>query len=494
MQIETIERRLREAGLLQERKGPELTGEIDAFTCDSRRVEEGGAFFAITGAQADGHRFIGDAASAGARLIVVEKMPEEPVRGATLWRVRSTRAAWAEVAAARFGDPAGELAIVGVTGTNGKTTTTYLIEHLLRETGRRVGLIGTIAVRIDGEELETEHTTPDAFELQRLLRRMADAGCTHAVMEVSSHALDQERVRGIDFDVACFTNLTQDHLDYHPDFGSYFAAKKKLFDGLTDEAVACYNLDDERGAAIVADTAARTLSYGFDEEADVGVAIREHTLEGMRLDLDGETRSFHLVGAFNASNLAAAYASATALGLSSEEALTALATAPPVPGRFEQVRVDGASTVIVDYAHTPDALENVLATLRPLVGEGVLWCVFGCGGDRDREKRPLMGAVAERLADRVVVTSDNPRTEDPAAILDDIRRGLDSPDEASWITDRREAIAFVAREARPGDAVLVAGKGHEPYQIVGTEKRHFDDREAVQTLFSRGPSGGAVST
>ncbi|MDX1548273.1 MAG: UDP-N-acetylmuramoyl-L-alanyl-D-glutamate--2,6-diaminopimelate ligase, partial [Rhodothermales bacterium] len=376
------------------------------------------------------------------------------------------------------------LTMVGVTGTNGKTTTAFLLHHLLTALGHTAGLIGTVEYRIGQQALPATHTTPDALALQHLLRQMADAGCTACAMETSSHALVQHRVRGVRYDAALFTNLTQDHLDYHDTFDAYLAAKKILFDTLSEDAAAVVNLDDPAGAQMVADTAARVLTYGTGTEADVRVEILENTLEGLRLRLDGGTRRFRLVGRFNAYNLAGAYGAARALGYGRDETLDALAEAPPVPGRFEQFRFEDGTTAIVDYAHTPDALENVLATIRETQPPGArLWCVFGCGGDRDRAKRPCMAQAAERLADRLIVTADNVRTEPLARIMDDIRQGLERPDAARWIDDRAEAIATAAREAAPGDVVLVAGKGHEDYQIVGTERHHFDDREQVRRHF-----------
>jgi UDP-N-acetylmuramoyl-L-alanyl-D-glutamate--2,6-diaminopimelate ligase len=303
-------------------------------------------------------------------------------------------------------------------------------------------------------------------------------------MEVSSHALDQDRVRGLDYRVALFSNLTQDHLDYHATFDAYLRAKKKLFDHLSADATALYNLDDPAGPKMVADTAARRLSYGRAAGADLRMEVLDNRIDGLRLRLDGHERRFRLVGLFNAYNLLAAYGIGRALGHGAAEVLDALEGAPPVPGRFELLRFDGGPTVIVDYAHTPDALENVLRTVRetkPAAAE--TWCVFGCGGDRDAAKRPLMGAIAEREADHVIVTSDNPRTEDPEAILHDIRQGLRRPEAARWIVDRRAAIREAAARARPGDVVLIAGKGHEPYQILGTEKTHFDDREEARRIF-----------
>ena len=479
--------RLQETNLLVRQRGSFDRRSIDHLAHDSRKAGPGGVFVAIRGGQADGHLFLDKAVQNGAIALVCEAMPEDAdtrFPGIAFAHVANTRAALAEAAALVYGDPGRALTMAGVTGTNGKTTTTYLLHHLLQGLGLTAGLIGTIETRLGDETLESAMTTPDALDLQRLLRRMHDAGCRACAMEVSSHALDQERVRTIPFDVAVFTNLTRDHLDYHHTVDAYAAAKKKLFDALAPDATALFNADDEAGARMVADTAARALAYGTAPDADVRVEVIENRLTGLRLRLDGEERRFRLVGRFNAYNLAAAYAAGRALGFSRSEVLDVLTEAPPVPGRFEQIRFRDGRTVIVDYAHTPDALENVLQTIRDTKDRGAtLWCVFGCGGDRDRSKRRLMGALAERYADRVIVTSDNPRTEDPEAILNDVRRGMDRPLEAAWVVDRRAAIRTAAEASRPGDVVLIAGKGHETYQVIGTEKRPFDDREEAKARF-----------
>ena len=461
---------------------------IDHLANDSRKVGPGGLFVAIRGVAADGHQFIDKAVQHGAIAVVCGVMPEEVLRrfpGITFVQVTDERAALAELAAAYYGDPAHALRLVGVTGTNGKTTTAFLIHHLLTALGARTGLIGTIEYRFGGEAVPATHTTPDALDFQRMLRTMVEAGCTACAMEVSSHALEQRRTHGAPFAVGIFTNLTRDHLDYHGTFEAYLAAKKILFDDLPATATALYNLDDPSGPALVTDTAGRVVSYGRSPEADLRVEVLANELAGLRLRLDGAERTFRLVGLFNAYNLAAAYGAGRALGYERAAVLDALAAAPPVPGRFEQVAFADGTTVIVDYAHTPDALENVLETIRETKPEGAaLWCLFGCGGDRDATKRPLMGAVAERLADHVIVTADNARTEPLANIMHDIRAGFERPEAARWIDDRRAAIAAAATLAAPGDVVLVAGKGHEAYQIVGTEKRPFDDREEVKKHFA----------
>ena len=491
--LDALIHRLAHAGLPpQPLLDSSLTPDIDHLAHDSRKVGPNGLFVALRGAQTDGHLFLDKAVQNGAIAILVEATPDEAVRtraaasGVVLLQVSDTHAAWAELAAAFYGDPSHDLALVGVTGTNGKSTTTWLIHHLVTALGEKAGLIGTIAYRIGDRALPASHTTPDALDLQRMLRQMAEAGCTTCAMEVSSHALDQQRTRAIRFDVGVFTNLTQDHLDYHPTFDAYRDAKKKLFDGLPTDATALLNHDDLHSTQVAADTAAQVVRYGLGTGADLRGEILANELAGLHLRIEGQARRFRLVGRFNAYNLLAAYGAGRALGYPGDRVLDALAQAPPVPGRFEQIAFEDGPTVVVDYAHTPDALDNVLQTIRATIGKGhTLWCVFGCGGDRDRTKRPQMGHIAEGSADRVIVTSDNPRTEPPQAIMDDIRAGFRHPEAARWIVDRQAAIEAAAEAAAPGDVVLIAGKGHETYQIVGTEKHDFDDRAMARAAFGR---------
>jgi len=489
MTLTTLLGRLERAGLLLSRQGPIDDNDflIDHLAHDSRKVGASGLFVAIRGEKTDGHLFIDKAVNNKAIAVVCEVMPVEVPRrfpGITFAQVHDARAALAELAAAYYGDPSRALTLIGVTGTNGKTTTASLVHHLLTTLGEKAGLIGTIEYRFGGVPVAATHTTPDALDLNRMLHQMVEAGCTACAMEVSSHALAQQRVRALAFDVGLFTNLTRDHLDYHGTFAAYLNAKKRLFDGLPAGATALYNLDDPAGSKVVANTTARVRSYGDSDAADVRLEVIENGLRGLRLRLDGRARTFRLVGRFNAYNLAAAYSAVRALGYEREAILDALAEAPPVPGRFEQFAFDDGATVIVDYAHTPDALENVLHTIRRSMPEAAaLWCVFGCGGDRDATKRPLMGALAERYADHVIVTADNTRTEPLAQIMNDIRAGMHHPGAARWIDDRRAAIEAAARDAAPGDVVLVAGKGHETYQVIATQKRPFDDREEVKKFF-----------
>jgi UDP-N-acetylmuramoyl-L-alanyl-D-glutamate--2,6-diaminopimelate ligase len=487
-----LRRRLQERGLLDAvQAGPEAPAPdavvVEHLTDDSRQVTAGGAFVAIRGTAADGHSFIDKAIANGAHLVVCEAVPEavrERFPGTVFATVSDTRVALAEMAAALYGDPADALRLVGVTGTNGKTTVAFLVHHLLETLGTTTGLLSTVEVRMGAETTTTDLTTPGPIELQRTLRRMVDHGCSACAMEVSSHALDQDRVHGLGFAVGVFTNLTADHLDYHDTFRAYRAAKKKLFDGLGPDATALYNADDDAGAQMVADTEAATVSFALDRDADIRPDVLESRVEGLRLAIGGRERAFRLAGRFNAYNLAAAYGVGRAMGHDADAVLDALAEAPPVPGRFEQLTFADGPTVVVDYAHTPDALENVLRAVRDTAPpDATIWCVFGCGGDRDPTKRRTMGRIAEQRADRVLVTSDNPRTEEPEAIMDDIRRGVSRPTEMQWIVDREAAIQAAAEAAKPGDVVVIAGKGHEPYQTIGTEKRPFDDRDMARKHF-----------
>ena len=500
--VAALAARLAERGLL----AGEVVGPadvlVDDVTIDSRQARPGTLFAAVapdTLEGRDGHEFVEDALVRGAsgalvaeRWLASTPMPlgkgvsgdgHTRLPGAALVPATDTRAALAEVAADLFGRPGDRLRLVGVTGTNGKTTTVFLLHGLLTALGTTAGLVGTVENRIGAERYRTQFTTPEAPALQRLLRAMVEAGCTAAAMEVSSHGLALSRVGALDFDVAVFTNLGHDHLDYHRTFEDYRAAKKRLFDDLGPGATAVVNADDPNADAMTADTAARVVTFGTGAGADVRVEVVANTLDGLRLKLDGDERAYTMRGRFNALNLAAAYAAGLALGHDRADVLDALAAAPGVPGRFEIVRAQGQPSGgvlgVVDYAHTPDALANVLATAREVVPEGGrLWVVTGSGGDRDRSKRPEMGEVASRLADRVVLTSDNPRTEDPAQILADVAGGLTGP--ADEFVDRTEAIAFAARQARPGDVIVLAGKGHETTQDIGGVKRPFDDRVALR--------------
>ena len=482
--------------------------EVRGVAVDSRRVRPGDVFFALAGSREDGRRHARDAMARGAVAVVAEDAVD--VAEAVVVHNGGARALLGRAAARLAGDPTAALTVVGMTGTNGKTTTTYLLEEIWRAAGLRPGVVGTIAYRFAGASEPAPLTTPDAVTLQGLFARMRAAGTTHVAIEASSHALEQDRVAGTRFDAAVFTNLTRDHLDFHGDVERYFAAKARLFlehlaDGGKPDPVAVVNADDPAGARLLAGLRTRAVPVGRGPAAAVRPRGVETDLSGMRgeIDLDGTrlpVRS-RLVGAPHVENVLAAAATAWALGVAPDAIAAGLAAAVPPPGRLEQIDGPGF-TVMVDYAHTPDALERSLEVLRALT-RGRLIAVFGCGGDRDRGKRPLMGAAAARIADVVVLTSDNPRTEPPEAIIAEIEAGVrdagmtalpGSNGGRGYVVEalRAEAIALAVRLARPGDVLLVAGKGHEDYQIIGTEKRPFDDRDAVRRALAARADGGST--
>ncbi|HVD77797.1 MAG TPA: UDP-N-acetylmuramoyl-L-alanyl-D-glutamate--2,6-diaminopimelate ligase [Vicinamibacteria bacterium] len=461
---------------------------VTDVTYDSRRVSPGSLFVAIRGAVTDGNRFVDAARKKGAAAIVSEQAPE----GAGPWvQVPDAREALALFSAAVLRDPAQSLRLIGVTGTNGKTTTTYLIDAALRAAGHTVGLLGTVHYRVGGRLVEASRTTPESSDLQALFRQMVDEGCTDAVMEVSSHSLELKRVHGCAFQVAVFTNLTRDHLDFHGDMESYFAAKRRLFDTyLREDGHAVINADDDRAPALTAAARGKVWTYGLEAKADVSASGVALSLKGTRFrtrtprgEFDVETP---LIGRFNVENFLAGLTAALALDIDPAVALRGLLTMTGVPGRLERVNAGQDFAVIVDYAHTDDALKNLLETVRELKPRRLI-TVFGCGGDRDRTKRPLMGAVASRLSDVVVVTSDNPRSEPPEAILDEIQRGMPNGTrrgERYAIVDRREAIGRALEMAGPGDAVVIAGKGHETYQVLRDRTVPFDDRQVARELIA----------
>nr|ABZ08301.1 putative Mur ligase family, catalytic domain protein [uncultured marine microorganism HF4000_APKG2M17] len=482
MRFETCIGRLRQSDLLVEGSASAQSS-FDRLVIDSRDVGSSDCFVALKGTNVDGHLFIDKAVLNGAIAIVCESGPA--VAGPDIALVKDSRRALAELASLMESDPASKLKVFAVTGTNGKTTVATLVAHVLDANNHKSGFIGTTGYRDGTHFYEAVRTTPSTVRVYELLGQMLASGCSHCSMELSSHAIDQDRIRMRDVDVALFTNLTRDHLDYHSTFELYFAAKKKLFDELPDGAVAVVNVDDPRGKGIAADTTGSVITFGSDDHSDVSFSIEGNELSGLDLTIDGHRRRFQLAGTYNASNLAAAYAASRALGLSALESIDALSSSPPVEGRFERMQFEGGTMVIVDYAHTPDALKNVLeATLESMRPGSTLWCIFGCGGDRDPGKRAQMGAIAERLAHKVIVTSDNPRTEDPKLILDDIRQGLLKPEDAFWEIDRRDAISRAAASMVSGDTLVLAGKGHETYQVIGTTNIHFDDREEARLAFS----------
>ena len=460
--------------------------EVEALSFDSREVGEGYCFFAVRGTQVDGHNFIAKATDAGASVVVCETLPEALNEQVSYVVVEDSTATMADIAAAFYGNPSQQLTLVGVTGTNGKTTIATLLYDMFTAMGYRAGLISTVVYRIGDETLPSTHTTPDVIRLNAMLRRMVDAGCTHCFMEVSSHSVVQQRIRGLHFKGAAFTNLTHDHLDYHGTFAEYIKAKKGLFDGLAKDAFAVVNVDDRNGEVMLQNTRAKGYRYSLRAAADFKCKLMEMHFDGMLLQMDGNEVWVNFLGRFNASNLLAVYAVAVLLGEPREEVLRVLSVLHSVAGRFEPVRSASGKVAIVDYAHTPDALENVIDTIDEIRGEGNrLIVVCGCGGDRDATKRPEMGKIASERADVAIFTSDNPRTEDPEKILDDVVRGAVAGAQTLRITDRRQAIATAAMLAQAGDIILIAGKGHEDYQIIGREKIHFDDREEIRAAFER---------
>jgi UDP-N-acetylmuramoyl-L-alanyl-D-glutamate--2,6-diaminopimelate ligase len=467
---------------------------IRSIQYDSRRVEHGDLFVAIPGTAVDGHRFIDNAIANGAVAVVMQDdaaVSDHVFLHAGVMKivVSDARKTLAIMSGNFYHRPSERLILVGVTGTNGKTTTTHLIRAILEARGDHVGLIGTIEYRIGNEVIAATHTTPESLEIHELLDRMVQRGCTAAVMEVSSHALTQSRVYGMAFRTGVFTNLTQDHLDYHGSMESYGAAKKILFDGLGQTASAVINADDPWGDRMVSGTTACTLRYGMGNDVNFRASSVRMKLDGMTFLVEDEgtripVRS-RLTGRFNVANILAAYAAGKSLGCRSEQIVAGIAAMPAVRGRFEQVVSPLGWTAIIDYAHTPDALENCLRTVRDILseqGHGRIITLFGCGGNRDRGKRPMMGRIASTMSDMTIVTSDNPRNEDPHAIIRDILGGVDPAGAVYSEADRRKAIIQALGHARAGDVVVIAGKGHETYQVVGVEHLHFDDREEVESF------------
>lgn len=471
---------------LREVRGDLSTSVVDFFF-DSRKVVTDSLFVAMRGTQVDGHAYIAKAIELGATAIVCEELPDAPAEEVIWIRVSDSAFALACIAANYFGNPADELTLVGVTGTNGKTTVATLCYELCSALGKPSGLLSTVAIRIDGKDLPATHTTPDAKQLHATFRRMVDEGVEVCFMEVSSHALAQGRVAGVRFDVAVFTNLSHDHLDYHKTFKDYRDAKKLLFDNLPERAFALTNVDDKNGMVMLQNCAARKKRYGVKKMADFKGRIVENTFEGLLLDINGREAWFRLIGSFNAYNLLAVYAVALELGFGEDEVLLELSRVDGVSGRFQTLRSeDQQRTAIVDYAHTPDALKNVLETIRDIrSGAGRIITVVGCGGNRDKDKRPVMAEIATKLSDQVVFTSDNPRDEDPREILDQMLAGVPVTGKRKVMTieNRKEAIGVACRLAAREDIILVAGKGHENYQEIKGVKHPFDDRMILMEMF-----------
>lgn len=458
---------------------------ITSICSDSRKVQDGSLFVAVKGTQTDGHDFIGKALDMGAKAVVCEKLPETISESVTFVTVRNSAQALGIIASNFYGNPSAKFRLTGVTGTNGKTTTATLLYQLFMNLGHKAGLISTVENRIAEEVIPATHTTPDPIQLNILLRRMADDGCTYVFMEVSSHAVDQERIAGLKFAGALFTNITHDHLDYHKTFENYIKAKKKYFDDLPGDAFALVNADDKRGMVMLQNTKANKHTFGLKKLTDFKGKIITNSIEGLELEVDGKSVWFKMIGDFNAYNLLGVYGAAVLLGQEPDEVLTRLSSLRGAPGRFELVLPGSKVIAIVDYAHTPDALQNVLETIGQFrSGNEQVITVVGCGGNRDRTKRPLMASIACRLSDKVVLTSDNPRDEEPLAIIQEMQTGI-MPNEARKtlvIADREEAIKTACMMAREKDIVLVAGKGHETYQEIKGVKYPFDDREVVEKM------------
>lgn len=469
-----------------ERKGAAVS-EVSGVESDSRQVKPGYLFVAVRGASVDGHTFIPQAMAQGAKVIVCEEFPTELNGEVSYIKVDDSAVAFGMLASAWYGNPSRELTLVGVTGTNGKTTTATLLYEMFRSLGYKAGLLSTVCNYIDTVKVPATHTTPDPLHLHRLLREMVDAGCQYAFMEVSSHSAAQHRIAGLDFDGAIFTNLTRDHIDYHKTVEAYLKAKKSFFDGLPEGSFALTNIDDKSGLVMLQNTRAEKHTYSLRTMADFKARIIESRIDGMTLEINGKTVEVMFVGKFNAYNLLAVYGATCLLGQNPDEVLRKMSLLVPVAGRFQTLHSSRGYTVIVDYAHTPDALNNVLISIREVLGNrGHIITVVGAGGNRDKGKRPMMAREAVNLSDRVILTSDNPRFENPNDILNDMLAGLDAEQRRKTLTqvDRREAIRTATQFANPGDVILVAGKGHEDYQEIEGVKHHFDDKEEVEKLFA----------
>ncbi len=461
--------------------------DITGVNIDSRQIEKGHLFVAIKGTQTDGHQYIPKALELGAVAVLCEDLPEKQEDGVTYVQVASTESAVGPVATLFYGDPSRRLKLVGVTGTNGKTTIATLLYNMFRKFGHKCGLLSTVCNYIEDEALPTSHTTPDPIELNKLLARMVDASCEYAFMECSSHAIQQQRIGGLKFAGGLFTNLTRDHLDYHKTFENYRDAKKMFFDGLGKDAFAITNADDKNGLFMVQNCKAQVKTYSTRTMADFKARIIECHFEGMYLEVDGREVGVQFIGKFNVSNLLAVYGAAIMLGKQPEDILVIMSTLKSVSGRLEPVRSPEGVTAIVDYAHTPDALENVLNAIHEVLDGkgGKVITVCGAGGNRDKGKRPLMAREAVKQSDKVIITSDNPRFEEPQDIINDMLAGLNAQQmkKVLSITDRREAIRTAVMLAQKGDVILIAGKGHEDYQEIKGVKHHFDDKEVVRDAF-----------
>ena len=476
--------------LLKNIKPTQVVGDentdITGVNIDSRKIKQGHLFVAMKGTQVDGHQFIPKALDLGASAILCEDLPAELKENVTYIQVASTEDAVGKVATIFYGNPSEKLKLVGVTGTNGKTTIATLLYNMFRKLGYKCGLLSTVCNYIEGEAIPADHTTPDPIELNALLSKMVEAGCQYAFMECSSHAIHQKRIGGLKFAGGIFTNLTRDHMDYHKTVENYRNAKKAFFDGLTKSAFAITNADDKNGMVMVQNCKAQIKTYSTRSMADFRAHILECHFEGMYLEIDGHEVGVQFIGKFNVSNLLAVYGAAVMLGQKPEDILIALSTLKSVSGRLEPIQSPEGYTAIVDYAHTPDALENVLKAIHEVLnGKGKVITVCGAGGNRDKGKRPLMAQEAVKQSDKVIITSDNPRFEEPQDIINDMLAGLDKQQmkKVVSIVDRREAIRTACMMAEKGDVILIAGKGHEDYQEIKGVKHHFDDKEVVKEIF-----------
>lgn len=460
---------------------------VTAIVFDSRKVELGCLFVAVKGTLSDGHDFIDMAVEKGAKAIICENIPIKKSKDVVFVQVKNSSKVLGIVASAYYENPSSKLKLVGVTGTNGKTTTVTLLYNLVRKLGYKVGLLSTIRNYIDDQIIDATHTTPDAVQLNKLIKQMVDHGCEYCFMEVSSHAIDQERIAGLYFTGGLFTNITHDHLDYHKTFAEYIKAKKKFFDDLKPESFALINTDDKNGYVMVQNTKAKVLNYAVRSGAEYKAKIIESHFEGSMLSIDNIDVWTYFVGRFNVYNILSVYACALLLGFEKDQVLTALSEMKPAEGRFETLRSQNGITAIVDYAHTPDALLNVLNAINQIKNDDQeLITVVGAGGDRDKTKRPVMAKIASMESDKVILTSDNPRSEDPNTIIEEMKLGVNSENNKKVlsIVDRKEGIRTACLLAKKGDVILIAGKGHETYQEVQGIKHHFDDREVLKQIFN----------
>lgn len=459
---------------------------IEKICFDSREIEKFSLFVAVTGTQVDGHQFIEKAINDGAVAVICEEFPEEKQEGITYVRVKNSSEALGVAASNFYDNPSSEIKLVGVTGTNGKTTTATLLHDLYIQLGHKSGLLSTVVNKIGTEEISSTHTTPDAIQLNALLRYMIAEGCEYCFMEVSSHAIHQNRIAGVDFVGGIFTNITHDHLDYHKTFDEYLKAKKQFFDGLGENAFALTNKDDKNGEVMMQNTSAKKYTYALKSMSDYSCKVVENDFSGMLLNIDGSEVWTKLIGNFNAYNLLAIYSTALLLGEEKLTVLTAISNLISVDGRFQYLKSPNNVAGIVDYAHTPDALKNVLKTINEIrTGNEQLITLVGCGGDRDKDKRPIMAKIACELSDKIILTSDNPRSENPDEIIKDMRQGVDGVHfkKVLAITNREEAIKTACSLANEGDVILIAGKGHEKYQEINGEKLPFDDLKILQETF-----------